>query len=102
METGLDPTAGVVDLDHCLRSPDVHSDLKRYSLVSPHAVYTYFLTSERSEEVPFFIVANGPGKGCTPVRGFLCESCLKFWTRWMKLGEKVDISKPDRIALLDF
>ena len=57
-----------------------------------------FLTSERSEEVPFFIAAFGPGKGVTAIGGFLRKSCLNFWTRMMKLGQNVYFFKPERLA----
>ena len=36
-----------------------------------------FLTSERSEEVPFFIEANGPGKGCGKFAVFVNELIQK-------------------------
>ena len=60
---------------------DFRAALKIFVHGSPN-----FLTSERSEEVPFFIAAYGPGKGVTAIGGFLGKSCLIFWSRMMKLG----------------
>ena len=54
------------------------------------------LTSERSEEVPFFIAAFGPGKGVTAISGFLGISCLCFWSRRMKFGSNVYFGNTER------
>ena len=56
------------------------------------------LTSERSEEVPFFIAAFSPAKGVTAIGGFCHESCLIFWSRLTKFWSNVCFWKPERLA----
>ena len=61
-----------------------------------------FLTSERREEVPFFIVAFSPGKGVTAIGGFLQMIGRNFWSITMKLGQSVAFGSPEGTSLFIF